>query len=114
MRVRALRVSKGFGLREFARQVDISPTYLSQVERGEVPPPAEPRVVTIAQALDQDPAELLALAGRIPQDIRAALMRHPAEMTALIAAGARLTREQLLELVLLAQKFPGGKKSPLK
>lgn len=98
-RVRGLRSAQGYGLREFARKVDISPTYLSQVERGEVPPPAEERVITIAQALGEDPYVLLALAGRIPDRVRKALMRHPSEMTTLVSLAGTLSKERLVELL---------------
>lgn len=101
-RVRTLRTAAGYGLREFARKVDISPTYLSQVERGEVPPPAEPRVVTIAQALGEDPQMLLALGGRIPEQIRKALMRNPAEMTTLVSMAGTLSKESLIRLLQAA------------
>jgi len=102
MRIRTLRTAGGYGLREFARKVDISPTYLSQVERGEVPPPAEPRVVTIANTLGEDANVLLALAGRIPESTRQVLMRHPTEMTALVSVAGDLSREQLADLLRVA------------
>jgi transcriptional regulator with XRE-family HTH domain len=33
-RIRELRIQKGFGLNEFAKILDISPSYLSQLETG--------------------------------------------------------------------------------
>lgn len=67
--VRVLREGEGFGLRRFAKIVGVSATYLSKIERGEFAPPAEDKVRVIAKALRQDPDELLALAGRIPNDL---------------------------------------------
>ncbi|MGE3776318.1 MAG: helix-turn-helix domain-containing protein, partial [Pirellulaceae bacterium] len=34
--LREKRVAKGYSLRKFAELVDVSPTYLSQVEQGKV------------------------------------------------------------------------------
>ena len=62
-RVRQLREARGIGLRRFAKVVELSPTYLSKVERGQLPPPAEDKVLAIARELDQDPDILLAMAG---------------------------------------------------
>ena len=62
---RRIREEKEYGLREFAKLVGVSATYVSQVERGELPPPAEERVVKTAELLGLDKDELLALAGRV-------------------------------------------------
>jgi hypothetical protein len=39
--VRREHEAKEIGLREMARMIGFGPTYLSNVERGEFPPPAE-------------------------------------------------------------------------
>lgn len=52
-------------LREMAKKIGVSPTYLSKVERDEFPPPAEDKVRKIAGVLALDADELLALAGRV-------------------------------------------------
>ena len=46
--VRTRREEKDIFLRELARRVNMSPTYLSKVERAEFPPPAEKKVQAIA------------------------------------------------------------------
>ena len=43
----------------------MSPAYLSMVERDELAPPAEDKVLAIAEVLDQDQDVFLALAGRV-------------------------------------------------
>ncbi|MDH4228977.1 MAG: helix-turn-helix domain-containing protein [Nitrospirota bacterium] len=110
--LRSLRLAKGVGLRQLARRIGISPTYLSQVERGDTAPPVEERVLAMAQELGGDPDELLALAGRIPTAVRAAMSRHPGEMTALIVAAGQLSQEGLSELIRAAEsisKSAGGR-----
>jgi transcriptional regulator with XRE-family HTH domain len=67
--LRREREAKEIGLREMAKMIGVSPTYLSKVERGDFPPPAEDRVKQIARVIDYDADALLALAGRISSDI---------------------------------------------
>ena len=47
--VRREREAKEIGLREMAKMIGVSPTYLSKVERDEFPPPAEDKVKEIAR-----------------------------------------------------------------
>ena len=42
--IRRERAAKDIGLREMAKMIGVSPTYLSKVERNEFPPPAEDKV----------------------------------------------------------------------
>ena len=88
-RIRGLRekrrkTDKSFSLRAFAARVGMSPTYLSKVERGDFPPPAEDKVKAIAEALDIDADELLALAGKVSSDIPEIIRRRPALLAKLI------------------------------
>jgi HTH-type transcriptional regulator, competence development regulator len=48
--VRERRIAKEIGLREMAKMIGVSPTYLSKVEGDEFTPPAEDRVRRIASA----------------------------------------------------------------
>ena len=72
--VRRLRLARAAGLRQFAKSVGMSPTYLSKVERGDFPPPAEAVVKAIARMLEQDSDRMMVLAGRIPSDVQAMLL----------------------------------------
>ena len=58
--VRRERGAKDIGLREMAKMIGLSPTYLSKVERDEFPPPVEDNVKAIAQIIKRDTDELLA------------------------------------------------------
>jgi transcriptional regulator with XRE-family HTH domain len=97
-RVRSLRTGRGIGLRKFARQLGISPTYLSKIERGEFPPPAEDKVVSIADALGEDRDEMLALAGRVASDLLAIIRRHPRELSSFLRSAGHLGPHRLAQL----------------
>lgn len=62
--LRAERQRQGISLRELARRVEISPTYLSHIEIDHVPPPSPDIVCRLANALGADSEVLLARAGR--------------------------------------------------
>jgi transcriptional regulator with XRE-family HTH domain len=63
--VREERIEKGFSLRKFAELVGINPTYLSQVEQGNVGPPTVERVIRMAKLLGVYSDEWIVLARRL-------------------------------------------------
>jgi HTH-type transcriptional regulator, competence development regulator len=107
--IRVGRQTKQISLRRFAEMVGMSPTYLSKVERGELPPPAEEKVVAIARALDRDPDELLALAGRVASDLSQIIRRHPRELATFLRAANGLSASEIKRLAREAEK---GRQSP--
>lgn len=102
--VRRERERLEIGLREMAKMIGVSPTYLSKVERDEFPPPAEERVKAIAKIIGRDPDELLALAGRVSSDLADIIKRHPREMASFLRAANGLTAEEMARLARQAQK----------
>jgi len=70
--------------------IGISPTYLSKVERGEMPPPSERQVIALADILGQDKDVFLGIAGRIPSDLPAIIQRNPGKYAALLRAVRKL------------------------
>src|SRR3954447_13108859 len=89
--VRRGREAKEIGLREMAKMIGVSPTYLSKVERDEFPPPAEDKVKAVAKTLGRDVDELLALAGRVASDLSEIIRQQPREMAALLRTANGLT-----------------------
>jgi transcriptional regulator with XRE-family HTH domain len=77
--VRRLRQSQGLSIAEFAKKVDISPTYLAPIEREVFPPPAEEKILRIARALGENPDVLLAQAGRVATDLQKIIRKNPSE-----------------------------------
>jgi transcriptional regulator with XRE-family HTH domain len=102
--VRREREAKDIGLREMAKKIGVSPTYLSKVERDEFPPPAEDKVRRIAGIIGQDADELLALAGRVSSDLTEIIRKQPREMADFLRAARGLTAEDMARLARQALK----------
>ena len=105
--IRREREAREIGLREMAKMIGVSPTYLSKVERDEFAPPAEDKVKAIAKVLGRDADELLALAGRVSSDISEIIKRQPVELAALLRSTKGLTTEDIIRLRQEAQKTKG-------
>lgn len=101
--VRALRQEKGIGLRELARRVGMSPTYLTQIEKDECPVPEE-RVVAFARALEQDADEFLALAGRVASDVDEIIRSRPRATANFLRVASRLSDEEWAQLTQQIQE----------
>lgn len=104
-RIRELREEKkstnpSFSLRRFAQAVDLSATFLSRVENGEASPPGAEKIKRIAQLLDADPDELLALAGKVDPELPTIIQGHPRAMADLLrtARDQNLTEEDIRTL----------------
>lgn len=96
--LREKRLAKGYSLRSFAKLVDVSPTYLSQVEQDNVDPPTADRVKRMAELLGENPDEWTAMAGRVPEDLPGIIQKQPTEMPELLREASGLTADQLRQL----------------
>jgi transcriptional regulator with XRE-family HTH domain len=99
--IREARIKKGLGLRELARRIDKTPSYLSDIENDRRVP-AEDVLQAIARQLDLNFDDLMARAGRIGDEAMRYMSRTPAAgvlMRKLSAANApadlveKLTKE---------------------
>ena len=102
--VRRKRFEKEMGLREMAKIIGVSPTYLSKVERDEFPPPAEDKVRKIAELIGFDADELLARAGRVSSDLSEIIKQHPREVAALLRTTRGWSAEAVTKLNRQAQR----------
>src|SRR6476661_5796639 len=96
--IRRERLAKEIGLREMAKKIGVSPTYLSKIERDEFPPPAEDKVRKIAGILGQDKDELLALAGRVASDLTDIIREQPRGMADFLRAAKGLPSKDMTRL----------------
>lgn len=92
--IREIREAKSIGLRELARLIEVEPAYLSKIEREIFPPPSEMLIVKIAGHLDEDPDRLLALAGKIPSDVKDAIIRSNGELAKMVREWAKAQSDQ--------------------
>jgi transcriptional regulator with XRE-family HTH domain len=79
-RIRELRQAKNLTLRDVAKRVKVTFTYLSKIENqklsfGEFP--SDDLIVRLARVLRADPDELLLLAEKIPDSIRKRVLQRP-------------------------------------
>ena len=102
--VRQERKDREIGLREMAKKIGVSPTYLSKVERDDFPPPAEDKVRKIAEIIGSDVDELLALAGKVSSDLSEIIRERPRELAALLRTTKGLTADDVARLARQAQK----------
>lgn len=78
-KLRELRGARKVGMKRLARDLGISHTYISHIERGKAQP-AEPLIRKFAAYFEVDEEDLLLSAGKFPQDIEEILDKHPREV----------------------------------
>lgn len=77
LREACLKTDPAYSLRQVSARCGVTPAYLSRVERGEVAPPGEETLLCLALELGEDPDVMLAMAGKISADLRAAILARP-------------------------------------
>jgi transcriptional regulator with XRE-family HTH domain len=104
-RIRQLREARKkdnprYSLRKFAEAVGVSPTFLSKVETGEFAPPAHERIKKMAELLEVDADELLALANKVDPDLKEIIQDRPKAMADFLrtARDLNLSDEELRKL----------------
>ena len=85
----------GFGLRQLAVIIGVSPAYLSRVEGGMKPPPTEDRIRLISEVLDADFFELMGAAGRAPSEVAEHFCRAPNEIMRLLRITDDMSRVEI-------------------
>jgi phosphoenolpyruvate phosphomutase len=101
--LRSLRLSRGIGLRELARQLGISAPYLSDLEKDKRGAPTVDLVRAIVKILDADSENIYDLAGKsrntIASDIEDLLIKKPEIVSLLRSVNFfNLSKKQILEI----------------
>lgn len=103
LRERRLALYEGdreFSVNKMAQRVGVTPSYLSQVERGLTQsPPSEETLVALADALGLDRDVVLALAGKVAGDLRETIVRRPQLFAQLLRELRDLPDHAVLRLV---------------
>ena len=97
--LRRARLNQGYSLRAFAEMINVSATYLSQVEQQHFAPVTATRAAKIAEILGDDPDLWIGLADRIPEDLEPIIRRHPTTMPALIRVAGQLSDNELMDAI---------------
>lgn len=102
--LRSVRKAKGISIRQLAKDVNKTPTYLSDIENGHNKPPEKELLETIIQKLNLDDspkvkATLFNLAARerndIPADVKDYIMSNQALLKIIRTAKDRPNSEQI-------------------
>ncbi len=104
-RVRDARLGRQLGVREFARQLEIPPSYLSDIE-ADRRAPAEPLMHTLADALDLEFDQMMALSGRLGAQAERYIKRTPdAALLFRRISEKKLSPDELAELREIVDKY---------
>ena len=102
--IRRVREERKVGLREMARKIGVSPTYVSKVERDEFAPPTEDKVRKIAEIFEIDPDELLSRAGKVSSDLAEIIRARPRVLAALLRATKGMKEDDIGRLARNVEK----------
>ena len=93
------RADSSFSIRKLATRIGVEPSYLSKIERGQIPPPSEIKIRLLAHELREDPDVMLALAGKVSSDLQATIRKRPRLFAELIRELKDLPDNAVLRLV---------------
>jgi transcriptional regulator with XRE-family HTH domain len=98
-RMRLQETDRAFSLRQVADRVGIKPTYLSKIERGELPPPSEATILRLADELALDGDVILAMASKVSAELRAIICDRPQLFSTLLRELKELPDHAVLTLI---------------
>lgn len=102
--IRRNREAHRIGLREMAKMLRVSPTYLSMIERNKCSPPDIRKILVIARVFWLNTDDLLARAGRVSKDVTDIILRKPAQLAALLRATVDLQSSEIALLIKQAHR----------
>jgi len=107
--LRMLRTTAGISLRALAKEIEVSPAYLSQVELGKLPPPTHDRMTKIAENIGIPVSLLIEMSHRPNPDTILLLQGHQ-ELNELIKLTVEIGLESrdILDIVSLMRKLGGS------
>ena len=110
--LRELRVAQNIGLREMAVRVDISPAYLSRIERGKERPPRPELIKSFAKILAADPDVLFRLSSSTDPEVVDFLREEPEIMNLIrYIKQANFSSEDLENLLIAAEEINNRRSS---
>jgi hypothetical protein len=81
-----LVMDKKYSLRQVALRIGVEPSYLSKVERNEESSPSESFIKRLSIELAQDENILLAMVGKVSQELKDIIIQNPVVFSELLHA----------------------------
>ena len=97
-KIKSLREERKVGVRELGRLVDVSAMHISNIEKGKSSASAE-IIQKIAEALNTNPDELLALADQVAPDVADVINGNSLAVPSFLRAAKDLTPKQWADLM---------------
>jgi transcriptional regulator with XRE-family HTH domain len=94
-----LEKDRSFSLRQVAFRIEIEPSYLSKLERGEAISLSEKKIEALSKELGIDKDILLALAGKISSDVQKVIRERPQLFAQLIRNLKNIPDHALLQII---------------
>lgn len=79
-----LKKDRSFSQLQTARKIGIEQSYLSKIERGVATKLSEEKIISLAGILDEDPDYMLALGGKVSQDVLNIIQERPRTFARLV------------------------------
>jgi transcriptional regulator with XRE-family HTH domain len=94
-----LKNDRSYSLRQVAGRINIEPAYLSKIERGDFAPPSEQVIRKLADELGENVDILLALAGKVSQDLKDIIVKRPELIAELLRQIKEMPDHAILRVV---------------
>jgi len=104
LREQKKKADPNFSLRRFAEAVGLSATFVSKMETGEYAPPSHEKIKKMAELLEYDTDELLALAGKIDPELGDIIRERSKVLPDLLRSVRGMSEEDLRLLAEEARK----------
>jgi transcriptional regulator with XRE-family HTH domain len=98
-RLQAQTKDRKYSLRKTAERVGIQPSYLSKIERGELPPPGEDVICKLSKELNLDTDVMLAMAGKVSTELLEVIRSRPELFATLLRELKSVPDHAVLKLV---------------
>jgi transcriptional regulator with XRE-family HTH domain len=95
--LRTLRKEKRITQRQLAERVGIDFTYISKIESGTMDPPAEDKIIRMAEILGKDPDQFMIAAKKIPSDFHKVITENE-EVPVFLRKAAKFTPDHWRKL----------------
>ena len=98
--IREKRLEKGYTVRKFCEILDVSQTFLSRMERNEIPAPGEEKIRIMAEKLDVNPEKLIFMANKMPAEVKKMIIDRP-DIVPILRVASTKTPEEINKIVMM-------------